>query len=121
MTTDHVAAKPHRSTKMTAKAGSAHAHEPLRVTLKKSAAPTKELTEVLVVGAFADGTLSAAAQAIDAASKGKLSRLIERGDLDVKAGASVMLYDVDGTAAERVLLVSLGARYILLRNKISHD
>jgi len=63
---------------------------------------------VVVVGAFADGTLSPPAQAIDKVSQGKLSSLIERGDLDERAGDSLMLHDLPGTAAERVLLVSLG-------------
>jgi leucyl aminopeptidase len=67
-------------------------------------------TGVLVVGAFTDGPLLPSTRAIDDASKGKLSELIKRGDLETKAGASLMLYDVPGTAAERVLLVSLGTR-----------
>jgi leucyl aminopeptidase len=67
-------------------------------------------TEVLVVGAFIDGSLPPSTRAIDEAATGKLSKLIKQGDLQAKAGASLMLYDVPGIAAERVLLVSLGAR-----------
>ena len=72
--------------------------------------PEKAHTGVLVVGAFADGTLPPASRRINEASKGKLSALVKRGDLNVNAGSSVMLYDVAGTEAERVLLVSLGTR-----------
>src|SRR5690606_30285289 len=36
------------------------------------------------------------------------SALIKRGDLDEKAGSTLLLYDVPGTAAQRVLVVSLG-------------
>src|SRR5215831_9621920 len=67
-------------------------------------------TGVLVVGAFADGMLPSSARAIDEASKGKLSAIIKRGDLDVKAGSALLLHDLPGIAAERVLTVSLGQR-----------
>jgi len=72
--------------------------------------PEKLRTGVLVVGAFADGPLPPAARMIDEASKGRLTAVIARGDLDEGAGASVLLHDLPGTAAERVLLVSLGKR-----------
>ncbi len=72
--------------------------------------PEKIRTGVLVVGAFADGSLPPLARAIDEASKGKLSAVIARGDLDDGAGSSLLVHDLPGTAAERVLLVSLGKR-----------
>jgi leucyl aminopeptidase len=72
--------------------------------------PTTYEADATVVGAFADGTLSSAAQAIDTASQGKLAAIIERGDLAEKPGASLMLYDVPGVTAQRVLLVSFGPR-----------
>jgi leucyl aminopeptidase len=81
----------------------------LQINVKKSPA-SQAVVDILVIGAFPDAPLSPAARAIDAAAGGKLSKLIKRGDLDVKAGSSLMLFDVDGTAAQRVLLVSLGAR-----------
>ncbi|ANQ86072.1 leucyl aminopeptidase [Azoarcus olearius] len=74
----------------------------------KTATPEKVRTGVLVVGLFADGILPPAAHAVDKASKGKLAQLVKRGDLDEKAGAAVMLHDLAGIAAERVLVVSLG-------------
>ena len=76
----------------------------------EAVSPEKLLTGVLAVGAFADGALAPAARTIDAASKGKLSAVVRRGDLDAKAGASLLLHDLPGAAAERVLLVSLGTR-----------
>jgi leucyl aminopeptidase len=72
--------------------------------------PDKLRTGVLVVGAFADGLLTRAARSIDDASKGTLSALVKRGDLEAKAGACLPLHDLPGTAADRVLLVSLGPR-----------
>jgi leucyl aminopeptidase len=67
-------------------------------------------TGVLAVGAFADGLLTPSAQAVDAASGGKLAAALKRGDLDEKAGSTLLLPDLPGVAAERVLLVSLGKR-----------
>ncbi len=75
----------------------------------KTAAPEKVRSGVVVVGAFADGTLSRAALAIDRASRKRLSGVIKRGDLDARAGASLLVHDVPGVAAQRVLLVSLGS------------
>ena len=72
--------------------------------------PEKVRTGVLVLGVFADGQLPAPTRVVDEAAKGKLSAVIGRGDLDAAAGASLLLHDVSGVAAERVLLVSLGRR-----------
>jgi leucyl aminopeptidase len=80
---------------------------PIEFTLE-TASPEEVRTGVLVVGAFADGALPPAYKSVDEASKGKLSAVIKRGDLDEKAGASLLLYDLPGVEAERVLLVSLG-------------
>ncbi|NMF89101.1 leucyl aminopeptidase [Aromatoleum petrolei] len=74
----------------------------------KTGAPEKLKTGCLVVGAFAGGTLTDAAAALDKASKGKLAALVARGDLDEKAGALLALHELPGCAAERVLVVSLG-------------
>ncbi len=81
----------------------------MELTLETSSAE-KTRTGILVVGAFADGTLPPSTQKIDEATKGKLSAIIKRGDLEEKAGASLLLYDLPGLDAERVLLVSLGMR-----------
>jgi leucyl aminopeptidase len=76
----------------------------------ETASPEKFRTGVLVLGAFADGTLPPSSQKVDDAAKGKLSAVIKRGDLDEKAGASLLLHDLPGIEADRVLLVSLGKR-----------
>jgi len=75
-----------------------------------SAAPATYGCDVLVVAAFADGTLPPAAKAIDTASAGKIAAVITRGDLGRKAGSALMLYDLPGVTAPRVLLISLGPR-----------
>ena len=80
------------------------------VTLQQASSPAAEPADVLVVGAFSDGSLSPAAQSIDKAAQGKLSAWIGRGELDAKPGSVLTLRDVQGVAAPRVLLVSLGPR-----------
>ena len=79
------------------------------ITLQ-TVSPEKPRTGVLVVCAFADGPLPPLTRTVDEVSKGKLAMLIKRGDLEAKAGASLLLHDLPGVSAERVLLVSLGTR-----------
>ena len=72
------------------------------------AAPASAAVDCLVVGAYADGALTPAAAAIDAASGGKLKALIERGDIEGKTGKTALLHDLPGVAAPRVLVIGLG-------------
>ena len=78
-----------------------------------SAAATGVKAGTLVVGAFADGTLTRAAEAVDQAAGGALSAALKRGDLEEKAGSTLLFPALAGVAADRVLLVSLGARTAL--------
>ena len=75
----------------------------------KTGNPAKLKTGLLVLGAFADGSLPALTATVDGASKGRIAQLLKRGDLDDKAGATLLLPELPGVTAERVLLVSLGA------------
>jgi leucyl aminopeptidase len=75
-----------------------------------STSPEKARAGILVLGAFAGGTLPISSKKVDDASKGKLSAAIKRGDLEEKTGSTLLLADVPGIQAERVLLVSLGKR-----------
>jgi leucyl aminopeptidase len=75
-----------------------------------SASPEKIKTGILAVGVFVEGALTGAAKAIDAAAGGKIAAKLKRGDLEENTGATLMLHDLPGVAAERVLLVSLGKR-----------
>ena len=61
-----------------------------------------------MVGAYADKRLTAAGQAVDAASGGKLSALLQRGDIGGKTGKTTLLHDLPGVTAPRVLVVGLG-------------
>jgi leucyl aminopeptidase len=62
----------------------------------------------VVVGVFEGRKLSAAAQAIDGASKQYLTEVLRRGDLEGKLGGTLLLHGVAHVPADRVLLVGLG-------------
>lgn len=74
----------------------------------KSGSAEKLKTGCLIVGIWERRSLSDAAQAVDAASQGALTAVLKRGDLDGKLGSTLMLHQLAGIAAERVLLVGLG-------------
>jgi leucyl aminopeptidase len=67
-------------------------------------------TECLVLGAFEEGELTDELRAVDAACGGRLARLISRGDFPGRSGDTLLLPDVEGIEAARVLLVGLGAQ-----------
>jgi leucyl aminopeptidase len=73
-------------------------------------APEKVRTGALVVGVFSDGMLSPSAKKVDVASKGKLTSIVELGDLGDSPGAALPVYGLPGVTADRVLLISLGRR-----------
>lgn len=75
----------------------------------KTGTPEELKRACIVVGAYSDGSLTPAAQAVDTATEGALSRVLEQGDLDKKAGSTALLAGLAGLKAERLLLVSLGA------------
>jgi leucyl aminopeptidase len=70
-------------------------------------APQRQKTDCAVVGLHEGGKLSVAGAALDAALKGRLSRVIKRGDMHGKPG-ELRLLDTDSAACDRVLLVGLG-------------
>jgi leucyl aminopeptidase len=71
-------------------------------------APASVTTDCLVVGAFADNSLTPAGQAVDAASGGRIRTLLERGDVGGKTGKTALLHDLPGVTAPRVLVIGLG-------------
>ncbi|MBK6975106.1 MAG: leucyl aminopeptidase [Sterolibacteriaceae bacterium] len=74
----------------------------------KAGTPDKLRSGCIAVGVFDAKQLTPPAAALDKASSGYLSEILRRGDLEAKAGATLLLHNVPGTACERVLLVSLG-------------
>jgi leucyl aminopeptidase len=81
----------------------------------KSGDLAKLKTPCLILGVFERRKLSGPAEAIDKASDGRLSQLLAKGDLDGEVGRTLMLYELSGVAAERVLLVGCGKRKELTR------
>lgn len=79
----------------------------LEFTLNHDAAASAAF-DCIVVGAFADKSLTPAGRAIDGASAGRLAALLERGDVSGKTGKTALLPDLPGVAAPRVLVVGLG-------------
>jgi len=71
--------------------------------------PEKQRTDCLVVGVFESGELSAAAEQLDKASKGLISRLIKQGDITGKAGKTLLLPEVSELPCQRLLLVGCGS------------
>ena len=74
----------------------------------KSGSPEKQRSACVVVGIFEPRKLSAAAEVIDNAAQQFLSDILRRGDMEGKAGTSLLLHGVPGVEADRILLVGLG-------------
>src|SRR5262245_16532368 len=64
-------------------------------------------TGCIAVGVYENKKLSEAARALD--RKGAVSDALKSGDISGKPGSTLLLREVDGVAAERVLLVGLGS------------
>ena len=71
--------------------------------------------DCIVVGIFEEGELSGEAQSIDAASSGRLKKLLARGDFPGRAGETLLLPDLPGIQASRVLLTGLGTKKTFAR------
>ncbi|MGD8587736.1 MAG: leucyl aminopeptidase [Chromatiales bacterium] len=79
---------------------------------------TKQRSACLILGVYSKRKLSSLAQEVDQASQGHLSSVLKRGDIDGDVGQQLMLYDVPGTQAERILLVGLGKSNELDRKQL---
>src|SRR5579863_4458953 len=71
--------------------------------------------DCVVVGVFEEGELSEQARAVDSASGGRLKKLLGRGDFPGKAADTLLVADLPGLQATRVLLTGLGSRKSLSR------
>ncbi len=74
----------------------------------KSGLPEKQRTACIVVGVFEPRRLSSLAERLDKATRGYLSNIIRRGDLDGAIGQTLLLHNVPGALTDRVLLVGCG-------------
>src|SRR5882724_1078019 len=66
--------------------------------------------DCIVLGVFEDGELAEEAHSIDSASNGYLKRLLARGDFPGRTGETLLLTELPGIEASRVLLTGLGTR-----------
>jgi leucyl aminopeptidase len=64
--------------------------------------------ECLVIGVFEDGELAEEAKALDTAAGGRLGKIVSRGDFPGRSGETLLVTDIEGIKATRVLLVGLG-------------
>ena len=71
-------------------------------------APAAVTTDCVVIGAFADNTLTPSGRALDEASGGRIAALLDRGDISGKTGKTAMLHDLPGITSPRILVVGLG-------------
>jgi leucyl aminopeptidase len=74
----------------------------------KSGSPEKQRSACVVVGIFESRKLTLAAELLDKAAGGQISEILRRGDMEGKAGSTLLLHNLPGTLSERVLLVGLG-------------
>jgi len=70
--------------------------------------PATYNSDCLVVAVFENELLSPSATDIDALSGGLISRIIKQGDIDGKAGKTLLLHDVANLTSPRLLLVGCG-------------
>ncbi len=81
----------------------------------KSANLLKLNSPCLVVGIFqgAKPILTESAKILDKATRKQISKLLAQGDLRGNVGSTVMLYNPNGVAASRILLLGLGKKQAL--------
>ena len=72
-----------------------------------SASPHQTKTPAIAIGVFTDGVLSATADAIDRASSGAVRAGI-KAEFTARVGATLVLRNLEGVAAARIVLVGLG-------------
>ena len=67
-------------------------------------------SQCAVIGIYENGDLGAAARQVDAQTQGRLAALCANGDFAAKLGDTLLLLEIPGKTADRVLLVGLGSR-----------
>ena len=74
----------------------------------KSGSPEKQRSACVVVGVFESRKMTLPAELLDKASGGYISDIVRRGDMEGKAGSTLLLHSVPSTLCDRILLVGLG-------------
>jgi len=81
----------------------------MEFSTQTTASPHQIKTAALAVGVYADGALSPAADVVDRAAGGSL-RAVVKAEFRGRAGSTLVLRDLQGVSAHRVVLVGLGKR-----------
>ncbi len=76
----------------------------------KTGSVTQQRTTCLILPIYSEGPLPQATRAIDSATDGLISELIDAGDISGKTGTTLLFKPSDGLACKRVLLVGCGTR-----------
>ncbi|NLA89608.1 MAG: leucyl aminopeptidase, partial [Alcaligenaceae bacterium] len=66
-------------------------------------------TQALIIGVYQEQVLGVAAKAIDKASKNAITPLLEK-EFKASLGSSLVLRNLEGVAAERIILIGLGKK-----------
>ncbi|AIN47203.1 leucyl aminopeptidase [Candidatus Palibaumannia cicadellinicola] len=74
----------------------------------KSGSPEKQRSACIVVGIFEPRRFSSIAKQLDKISKGYISALLRRGELEGKVGQTLFLHHVPNVLSERILLIGCG-------------
>ena len=76
----------------------------------KNGNPGKQRSACVVVGVFETRVLTEAAKTLDKNANGYIRGILSNGDMEGKAGSTLLLHNVPNTICKRVLLVGLGKK-----------
>ncbi len=76
----------------------------------KNGNPEKQRCACVVIGVFETRALTEAAKILDKSANGYISDILNNGDMEGKAGSTLLLHNVPNTICKRVLLVGLGKK-----------
>ncbi len=83
----------------------------------ESQSPEQISTDCVVVGVYEDGELTSSAQQLDSACQGFMSKQLKEGDIEGKASQTLLLHQLEGIAAKRVLMVGCGKKDKLIASE----
>ncbi|MEE9310131.1 MAG: leucyl aminopeptidase [Cocleimonas sp.] len=83
----------------------------MKYTLNSNNNPATDNQDCIIVSVFSDDkkiSLDSAGELLNKASDGNISAILDKGDFKANAADTLMLYDLNGVTASRVLLVGCG-------------
>lgn len=75
----------------------------------KTTTAEKVKTACIIVPIFESNKLPAVTKVLNAASNNSISKIVRKGDIKGKVGQTLLLHDIEGINADRVLLVGCGS------------